>query len=324
MSIPQQMTGTTDWQRLCEAFTSDPALWAEVRAALDSDDTSPWDVLIEWLDEHDRLLQLAATSSSGDLADYLSTLPLLERFDLSPVAAQTVPLVFAVPRANAILARNFYELLYLEVDSGAYPLALVSTESSARIRQLAASVGHVARLIGESDTDAAIEGGARGYSVAMPYVAAAYTGPRPVNFGKRLLAFVIDLVVAYAVLIASVAIGSVVGGRLAGENGTVGGAVVVGLLVYLVIMIVVVGRFGRSLGMFALGLRLVRVDTGAAPGYVSAAIRCFLSALLGFGIWALIVFITTLVDQSGRGLLDKAAGTLMVDKRHPQPASTAV
>ena len=324
MSIPQELTGTTDWQRLCEAFTSDPQLWAEVRVALDTDGGSPWDVLVEWLDEHDRLLQLAATSSSGDLADYLATLPLLERFDLAPVAAQNVPLVFAVPRANAILARNFYELLYLEVESGAYPLALVSTESSGRIRQLAASVGHVARSIDTRDTDAAIEGGARGYSVAMPYVAATYTGPRPVNFGKRLLAFFIDIVVAYAVLIASVATGSVVGGRLAGQNGTIGGAIVVGLLVYLVIMIVVVGRFGRSLGMFALGLRLVAVDDGAAPGYASAAIRCFLSALLVFGIWALIVFITTLVDQSGRGVLDKAARTLMVDKRHPQPASDAV
>jgi len=324
MSIPQEMTGTTDWQRLCEAFTSDPGLWADVRVALDTEGTSPWEVLVEWLDEHDRLLQLGATSSSVDLADYLSTLPLLERFDLGPVAAQTVPVVFAVPRANAILARNFYELLYLEVDSETYPLALVSTESSGRIRQLAASVGHVARVIDETDTDAAIEGGARGYSVAMPYVAAAYTGPRPVNFGKRLLAFVIDIVVAYAVLIATVALGWLLGGDDAGERGTVGGVILIGFVVYLAVMTYVVGRFGRSLGMFALGLRLVRVDTGAAPGYASAAGRCCLSALLVFGIWALIVFITTLVDPSGRGVLDKAAGTLMVDKRHPQAASPAV
>jgi uncharacterized RDD family membrane protein YckC len=296
-----------------------------VRRALDSGtDESAWLALVEWLDDHDRLLQLDASGTSDDLADYLSTLPLLERFDLGPIAAQSVPLVFAVPRANAILARNFYELLYLEIENDAYPLALVSTEAAGRIRQLAAQLGHVARPIDDGDTDAAIEAGGQGYSVMLPYVAATYTGPRPVNFGKRLLAFLIDAVLVYAVAFASVALGALLNDAFGGGGGPVGEVVLIGLVVYLAVMIVVVGRFGRSFGMFVMGLRLVRVDTGAAPGYGAATGRCLLVALLVFGIWLLVAFITTLVDQAGRGLIDKAAGTLMIDKRHPHVAPATV
>jgi hypothetical protein len=34
-----------------------------------------------------------------------------------------------------------------------------------------------------------------------------------------------------------------------------------------------------------------------------------------FWIWAVVVVITTLLDPNGRGLVDKPAGPIMIDKR---------
>jgi len=173
MSIEQNSIDTTTWQQLCESFSSDPALWAEVRSALatpqeylaafgdrlanrgieSADEVSPWIALVDWLDENDRLVELDWKSSSGDLVDYLSTLPpLATGVDLSPVAAENVAFGFAVQRANAILARSFRTLLFLDIDSDSYPLALVSAEAAPRIQQLASAVGHVARPLDDRES----------------------------------------------------------------------------------------------------------------------------------------------------------------------------
>lgn len=314
MSETSETTHLTAWRDLCEAFTTDPALYSEVSVA-----ESPWLALIDWLDRNDRLVELDAANSSEDLADYLATLPLLERIDLTPVAAQKVALGFAVPRANAILARNFYTLLLLDIGTDSYPLALVSTEAAPRIHQLAASLGHVARTIDETDTTLAVAGGAGGYTAALPFVAVAPTGPRPVNFGKRLLAFVIDAVLLYGVALGGVGLGILANGDTSGESGVVAGVLFATLGVYLVGLAVLVGLTGRSLGMWVLGLKLVRVDNGQVPGIWSAAGRGALVVLFVLWIWALVVFITTLIDPNGRGLADKAAGTIMIDTRRPVP-----
>jgi len=311
MSDTSETTLLSTWQQLCEALSPDPDLFSRVRSAQAGGD--PWSALVAWLDDHDLLVEIDRTLTGEDLADYLSTLPLLERIDLGPVAAEPVPLRFAVPRANAILARNFFTLLLLDVATDALPLALVSTEASARVQELATRLGHTARPLLDGDTPAADD--ARGYSVALPFVPVAATGPRPVNFGKRLLALVIDAVLLYAVALGGVALGIWVNGGPSGRGGVIGGVVAATLALYLVALTVAVARTGRSAGLFLLGLRLVRADDGRAPGIAAAAGRGALVVLFVLWVWAVVVLITTLVDPNGRGLVDKAAGTLMVDTR---------
>lgn len=354
MSFTQESAATIAWQQLCESLSSDPGLWAEVRLAHEQpsgyldrfrvrlghrgittiDGVSPWIALVDWLDEHYRLVELDGTNSSHDLADDLSTLPLLDGVDLRPIAAESVPLGFAVPRANTVLARNFYTLLYLDIDSDAYPLALVSTEASARVQEIAARLGRVARPFDDRETADSVAAGARGYRFALPAVVAAPSGPRPVNFGKRLLALVVDAVLLYGVLAGGVSLGILVNGSPRGD-GVIPGVLFAVLGLYLVGLVILVGRTGRSIGMLLLGLKLVRVESGSiengsiengslesgsiengrAPGYVSAAGRGALVVLLVFWVWALVALITTLIDPNGRGLVDKAAGTIMIDTR---------
>lgn len=336
MSIAQDSTTTTVWQELCESFTIDPSLWSEVRSALTAPQdyladfrerlagrgidsaagVSAWIALVDWLDENDRLVELDRTSSSEDLVDYLSTLPLLATgVDLSPVAVETVPIGFAAQRANAILARSFRTLLYLETDSDSYPLALVSTEAAPRIQQLASAVGHVARPLDDRETADAVARGERGYGYGLPIPVQPRVGPAPVNFGKRLLAFVIDAALLYGVAFGGAALGVAVNGS--NRGGLIPAVLFTLLAVYLVGLAVLAGRTGQTLGMMALGLKLVRVDSGAAPGIGAAVGRGLLCIALVFGIWLLVVLITTLLDPNGRGLHDKAAGTLMVDRRRP-------
>jgi uncharacterized RDD family membrane protein YckC len=342
MSITQQISVGTLWQQLCDCFTRDPGLWADVRLALESPDVyletyrgrlldrgitaatgvSPWIALVDWLYENDLLVELDGANSSADLYVDLASLPSLATgIDLSPVAVETVHLAFAVPRANAILARSFWTLLYLDIGPGSCPLALVSTEAGARIQQLAAQLGHVARFIDERDADGPVSRGDRGYTVGLPYLPPVYTGARAVNFGKRLLAFLIDAVLLWGVMIGGVSLGIAVnGGDNDGRNGVVGVVILSAVVVYLAVLVVLVARAGQSLGMMALGLRLVKVGTGAPPGYGSAIGRGALSLAFVFWIWGLIVFITVLADPSGRGLNDKAAGTIMTDLRRKTAA----
>ena len=337
MSIPQQSAMGTTWRQLCDCFSHDPSLWAEVETALDSpaayleafggrlrergvttaEGVSPWLALVDWLYEHDRLVELDGENSSEDLYADLSGLPALATgIDLSPIAAERVHLGFAVPRANAILARGHWTLLYLDIGPGSCPLALVSTEADPRIRQLAAMLGHTARAIDARDVAGPVARGEHGYTVGLPFDPPPLTGPRPVNFGKRLLAILIDAVVLYGISIGAVALAAALFGNADGFEGTAITPVILGvMLVYLIGLAVLVGRTGQSLGMMALGLRLVRVDTGGVPGFWAAAGRGALTLAIVFGIWFLVVFITTLSDPNGRGLHDKAAGTLMIDRR---------
>jgi uncharacterized RDD family membrane protein YckC len=113
-------------------------------------------------------------------------------------------------------------------------------------------------------------------------------GPRSLaSFGRRLVALVVDWVVA--LLIA--------GGLLrhvpVGQFGP--------LLVLLVENVVLVGIAGATLGHRLLGLRVERLD-GSAPGFVRAVIR---SVLLCLAIPPLVL------DTDQRGLHDRWASTLV-------------
>jgi len=74
------------------------------------------------------------------------------------------------------------------------------------------------------------------------------------------------------------------------------------LLVFLVVQVALVGTLGYGVGHGVLGLRVERA-TGGAAGAVAALVR---TVLLGLVIPAVVT------DDDGRGLHDRAAGTVVV------------
>jgi uncharacterized RDD family membrane protein YckC len=68
---------------------------------------------------------------------------------------------------------------------------------------------------------------------------------------------------------------------------------------------------GQSLGKRVLGIRVVRLaDVDGSPGFLPAAIRTAL---------VMLVIPAVFMDRDGRGLHDKAAGTLVVRTREARP-----
>ena len=63
---------------------------------------------------------------------------------------------------------------------------------------------------------------------------------------------------------------------------------------------------GTTPGMWLFGLRVVRLDDGGRPGLVPAALRTALLVLLVPAV---------ITDRDGRGLHDRAAGTVVVRPR---------
>jgi uncharacterized RDD family membrane protein YckC len=119
---------------------------------------------------------------------------------------------------------------------------------------------------------------------------------RVAGFGTRVLAFLIDSVVA------NLAAGIVF---LAGWHpGGLRGWVVYGVFLLMELLFVSVG--GQTPGMRVLGVVVVRASdyARATPGWVA-----FRTLLLAFVLPALIV------DGSGRAMHDRAAGTVMVRTR---------
>ncbi len=136
------------------------------------------------------------------------------------------------------------------------------------------------------------EGDFRGRRLGLP----AQGRGSAAAFGTRLAAFAVD------------AFGSGLVARLIdpiGDTGTVdGSAALLPLVVLAVVTILGVTLVGQSPGMRLLGLRVVRlVAPDGPPGFVPAALRTALLVLL---LPALVS------DRDGRGLHDKAAGTVVV------------
>jgi uncharacterized RDD family membrane protein YckC len=70
-----------------------------------------------------------------------------------------------------------------------------------------------------------------------------------------------------------------------------------------------VGLFGQTPGMFVTGLRCVSVNTGGPIGPPRAALRALLLVLI---VPALVM------DADGRGLHDRAAGSIVLLVRQPR------
>jgi len=160
-------------------------------------------------------------------------------------------------------------------------------------------------------------------------------GPRVASMGRRFGARAIDAVV-FSIIYTVLAVVGVAGafasandcdpnavdystcindasGDIAAKFGAVIGVLgIIGLLYELVM----IAAFGATLGKLAVGIRVVKVDTGQKPGLGSAFIRWVIPMVgsLACGIGALLVYLSPFWDKSGRqqGWHDKAASTMVI------------
>ncbi|MFE9608571.1 RDD family protein [Streptomyces sp. NPDC006012] len=160
-------------------------------------------------------------------------------------------------------------------------------------------------------------------------------GPRVASMGRRFGARVIDAVVFGVVygILAAAGFASLIGAAkdcdpsaadydtcinnassdfVAKFGAVIGVLAIIGLL-YEWLMLSLVGA---TLGKLAVGIRVVKVDTGRKPGIGSSLIRYIIPGIGSFvcGIGALIVYLSPFWDKSGRqqGWHDKAASTMVV------------
>ncbi|MFJ4005565.1 RDD family protein [Streptomyces sp. NPDC090023] len=80
-----------------------------------------------------------------------------------------------------------------------------------------------------------------------------------------------------------------------------------------------VGLVGATLGKLAVGIRVLRADTGQKPGLLKSFVRWIIPTAAGYvscGLGQILVYVSPFWDNSGRlqGWHDKAAGTVVVHK----------
>ena len=120
--------------------------------------------------------------------------------------------------------------------------------------------------------------------------------------GSRAAAFLLDVVL-------SALIGALVSSLLSGA--TTVDLSLADETAFAVQVLVLTALTGQSLGKRVLGIRVVRLaERDGAPGFLPAAIRTAL---------VMLVLPAVIVDRDGRGLHDKAAGTLVVRTRDARP-----
>ncbi|MBW3639713.1 MAG: RDD family protein [Actinobacteria bacterium] len=114
------------------------------------------------------------------------------------------------------------------------------------------------------------------------------------GWGRRLAAFGLDLLVGALIggLINALVADPTEGQRVIAVNGA-----------FALQVLVLTALTGQSIGMRLLGVRVQKLAGGGVPGFLPAAIR---TALL------LLLVPAVISDREGRGLHDKAAGTVVV------------
>lgn len=152
---------------------------------------------------------------------------------------------------------------------------------------------------------------------ASPYARPWRPGPAPglvyANLGYRILAAIIDIVVLVAISFAwLVAIGSV---PAAGVGAVVIALFVAGYLVALgMVSIWIPGRYSGTLGMRALGMRILREADGSQIGYALAAGRFGIYTLLNMLslIGVIINLVVIAADDRSQAVQDKVCSTVVV------------
>ena len=141
------------------------------------------------------------------------------------------------------------------------------------------------------------EGGWKGRRWGLPP-----EGPGAVaTTGSRIAAFALDVLL-------SALIGGLVRAVVAGDDGRLALADETAFAVQVLLLTALTGQ---SLGKRVLGIRVVRLaQQDGPPGFLPAAIRTAL---------VMLVIPAVFMDRDGRGLHDKAAGTLVVRTREARP-----
>ena len=142
------------------------------------------------------------------------------------------------------------------------------------------------------------DGGWRGRRWGLPP-----EGPGAVaTTGSRVAAFVLDVV--FSALIGAL-VRQLLDGRTTLDLG------LADEVAFAVQVLLLTALTGQSLGKRVLGIRVVRLaEQDGPPGFLPAAIRTAL---------VMLVLPAVFMDRDGRGLHDKAAGTLVVRTRAARP-----
>ena len=123
-------------------------------------------------------------------------------------------------------------------------------------------------------------------------------------------------IVAFSTLIARMFGG---GARAAGDSAETMG-IIIALTVAVLNLAMLAGLTGRTIGKWATGLRIERID-GGAPGIGLACLRHFVGYPLSFltlGLGFLLAAVTT----QGRALHDLIAGTIVIREGPSRPAGS--
>ncbi len=135
---------------------------------------------------------------------------------------------------------------------------------------------------------------------------------------RRVVAQIIDQVI---VVIPVVVVALIAGVRttddLTNKTFVINVAVVLSAFTYEFTMIAV---WGRTVGKFALGTRVVRIDTGGPVLWWSSAIRALIPLATGVipavgTALSLVVYAGAFWDRRHQGWHDKAAGTIVISVR---------
>ncbi|MFC6285965.1 RDD family protein [Nocardioides sp. GCM10027113] len=145
----------------------------------------------------------------------------------------------------------------------------------------------------------------------------------PAELDRRFYAHVVDRMLGWTLL----ALGWWAAWALLLSQGHVLGGVALGLLVGLAVLLgsaTLLGLRGLSPGKALLGLRVVRLGSGDAPGMAAGLTRAFVLAVAGlptFGIGLATLAWTAVTDPGGRrrGWHDQLSECVVVDVR-PRPA----
>lgn len=138
--------GMNDWTRLCELLDDDPELAPAVKHAVDNDEDA-WTALIDGLDDAGALAYLDWKDTGIELADALPQVPRVfaTGVDLDEVGDVEGDLTVAIVRADSILASHDLRIIYLDEDSDAYPLVVVSIKNVAEIIEIVTRLGFSAQ-----------------------------------------------------------------------------------------------------------------------------------------------------------------------------------
>ncbi|MGW5045062.1 RDD family protein [Streptomyces griseoluteus] len=177
-----------------------------------------------------------------------------------------------------------------------------------------------------------------GYPQQPGYGYPGAPGPRPASMGRRFGARSIDFAIMFVIYIVLVAGGvasfassaqdcdpasttyeTCMNDASSGMMGKILPAVLLLGLATLLYEWLMVGLVGATLGKLAVGIRVLRADTGQKPGLLKSFVRWIIPTAAGYvscGLGQILVYVSPFWDNSGRqqGWHDKAAGTLVVHK----------